>query len=126
MTELTLGKLEEAFLLGCTDDEACLFANISPSALYDYQNGNKEFTERKALLKQTPVLEARSTVVKAIKTNPNLALQFLERKMKNEFAPRTELTGAEGTPLGYAYSSDIKQISTEEPKALPDVIDPST
>ena len=69
-------------------------------------------------LKETPVLIARTSVVRSLKQNPQLALQYLERKKKAEFAPRTELTGSEGTPLGYIYNSDLKQLPEETPKQL--------
>lgn len=116
--DLVLAKLDEAFAMGCTDTEACLFANISPSTLYNYQIAHPEYLERKAELKETPVLLARSTVVKNIRNNPALALQYLERKKKAEFAPRSELTGPEGVPLGYMYSSDLKQLENKEPQQL--------
>lgn len=120
MDENTLKILDEAFALGCSDTEACLMANISPKTLYNYQNENPEYLQRKNQLKETPVLIARTAVVRSLKQNPQLALQYLERKKKAEFAPRTELTGSEGTPLGYVYSSDIKQIESEPTKQLPD------
>lgn len=90
-TKTTLQKLEEAFAWGCSDQEACLYANIAPSSLYAYQEAHAEFLERKEALKQRPVLEARSTVVKALKDNPGLALKFLERKAKDEFSLRTQI-----------------------------------
>lgn len=75
-----LHKLEEVFALGGTDTEACLYANISTSTLYNYQNANPDFLERKNELKQTPVLLARQTVVKSLKTDVNSAWRMVERK----------------------------------------------
>jgi len=95
----TLRKLEEAFALGCTDNEACCYADIGKTALYEYQIKNPKFTERKETLKQRPVLLARSELVKGLKGNPELALKYLERKLKSEFSLRTELTGADGKDL---------------------------
>lgn len=112
--ELVLAKLEEAFALGCTDAEACLMANISQSTLYKYQDANPDFLERKNELKESPVLMARKSVVDNLKRDPELALKYLERKKKNEFAPRSELTGPEGVPLGYMYSSDFKQLENKQ------------
>ncbi len=81
MTEATLNKLEEAFAMGCSDREACFFANISSQTLYNYQKDNPEFVERKAMLKENPVLLARTTVVEAIKGgNVNTSTWLLERK----------------------------------------------
>jgi hypothetical protein len=98
MTDEVLRKLEEAFALGCTDLEACLYADIAKSTFYDYQIANPEFVERKEKLKETPMLKARGTVVRSLnQTQP--AQWYLERKRKNEFAQRNEFTGPEGTPI---------------------------
>ena len=97
--DAVLPKLEEVFALGGSDLEACFYAGISKTALYNYQKDNPDFVERKEQLKERPILLARQTVVKAIKDDPLTARWFLERKMKAEFANRTELTGAEGKPL---------------------------
>jgi hypothetical protein len=90
MTEEVIAKLEEAFAWGCTDIEACLWADIAPATLYQYQEKNPEFTERKAALKETPILLARSTVVKGLKNDTDLALKYLDRKKKDEFSTKTE------------------------------------
>ena len=44
MTPQVLQKLELAFSYGCTDDEACFFADIAPATLYNYQKEYPEFT----------------------------------------------------------------------------------
>jgi hypothetical protein len=49
MTEATVAKLEQAFAFGCTDLEACLYADISKDCLYNYQKKHPEFVDRKAL-----------------------------------------------------------------------------
>jgi len=85
MTPETVNKLITAFALGCTDIEACCYADISKQTLYDYQKQNPEFVDRKERLKQTPVLQARSTLVKSMKTDKDTAKWFLERKLKKEF-----------------------------------------
>ena len=90
MTKEVIGKLEEAFALGCTDIEATLFANIAPATLYKYQEANPEFSERKTQLKETPVLKARAAIIKAFEKSPELALKYLERKKKDEFSLRRE------------------------------------
>jgi len=99
MTRETIDKLETAFSYDCTDEEACFFAGIGKDALYEYQKKHPEFTERKEALKQNPVLLARESVVKNLRLDPKLAMQYLERKKKSEFALRSEFTGANGQPL---------------------------
>jgi hypothetical protein len=80
-----LQKLDIAFSMGCTDEEACLFANISKSALYEYQKKKPEFLEQKELSKFKPILKARMTVVDNLDKDPNFAFKFLERKKRDEF-----------------------------------------
>ena len=83
-TKIVLQKLERAFAMDCTDEEACIYANIAPSSLYNHQKDNPEFLERKQLLRQKPILKARQTIIKALE-NPNYALKYLERKRRQEF-----------------------------------------
>lgn len=91
MTPEIISKLEEVFALGGSDEEACFFAGIGKSTLYNYQKENPEFVERKEALKETPILKARRTVVDALK-EPNMAFKFLERKRRGEFGPTLDLT----------------------------------
>lgn len=97
--------LEEAFLIGHTDAEACLIANIDRATLYRYIEKNPEFATRKEELKENQFAIARRTLMKGVKENPELALKFLERKKKSEFGVKTEVdltTG--GKPItGFNY-----------------------
>ncbi len=63
MTGDVIGKLEHAFSLGCTDLEACFYAGISKDALYDYQKKEPKFSERKELLKKSPIFKARRKIL---------------------------------------------------------------
>lgn len=90
ITPAKLILLEQAFSIGASDLEACAFADIPSSTLYDYQTRHPDFTERKARLKEMPTLRARKSVVSAMETDGNLALKYLERKKKNEFSLKHE------------------------------------
>ena len=90
MTDIVIGKLEEAFSLGCTDAESCFYAGIAKDTLYEYQTKNPDFTDRKEALKESPIFKARKSVVDAMPNDPELSLKYLERKKKDEFSPRSE------------------------------------
>jgi hypothetical protein len=91
MTPDVVSKLEQAFSMGCSDLEACLFANISKQTLYDYQAKNPEFADRKAMLKETLILKARSVIATSLNNkDENTAKWYLERKAKNEFSTKVE------------------------------------
>jgi hypothetical protein len=93
MTDDKLVKLREAFLLGASDREAVLYADISLQTLYNYQKNNPNFIEQKQLWKETPTLTARNELVKGLKGNPELSLKYLERKRRKEFGPDKEEEG---------------------------------
>ena len=96
MTSDTLAKLEHAFLMGCSDPEACLYADIVPSTLYRYQESNPEFSERKETLKQNPVMKARGVILEALaEGDVNTAHKVIDRKEGSKLA----VTGADGGPI---------------------------
>ncbi len=96
MTPETIQKLEEAFLMGCPDLEACLFAGVSKTAMYEYQAENPEFAERKERLKQNPFLQARRVQMKDLEeSNSAIAQKVLDRKEGSKLA----VTGADGGPI---------------------------
>lgn len=109
MSKETIAKLEEVFSLGGSDSEACFYANISKQTLYNYQEKNPEFVDRKEALKEKPILKARQTVVKAL-DDPKDAQWFLERKRKEEFSLRQEVTGAEGKELKLLSEKQIETL----------------
>lgn len=103
MTEAVLGKLETAFSLGCTNEEASSFAGINPDTLYEYVKNNPEYSEKIEQFKQKLILKSRQTIVNVL-DQPKYAWRYLERKLKNEFSSRVELGGPGGKPLGRGFS----------------------
>ena len=108
MTPETISKLEEVFALGGSDEEACFFAGIGKTTLYNYQQDHPEFVERKEALKETPILKARTTVVQRIGESYVNAMDYLSRKRKAEFSVRSELSGPEGKDLIPTPEADKK------------------
>lgn len=89
MDALTLKKLEEAFAVGATDEQACFFANISHQTLYNYQQKNPEYVERKEALKKSLGLIAKNNLAKAINQGDvENAKWYLERKEKDEYSTK--------------------------------------
>lgn len=99
-TKETLDKLRHAFLMGCSDAEACIYANIHPTTLYTYQLKTEGFKEQKELWKNNPTLVARSNVHNALQEgDKDMTKWYLERKKKDEFSTRSEITGKDGGGL---------------------------
>ena len=112
MTPEVIRKLEEAFMWGCSDIEACLWANISQTALWEYMQKNPEFAIRRDKLKKTPTLTARKTVVDALPEDKDLSLRYLERKEKKEFSLRqeTEIANREGETFQVEQEINIANV----------------
>jgi hypothetical protein len=110
-------KLEEAFALGCTNLEACLYADISKSTFYVYMEKNPTFQDRIDLLRERPILQARNSVIQAMRTDGNLALKFLERKRKAEFSTQQQIdhtTNGKDLPMPILGGLTTKQEDGDE------------
>ena len=89
--EKELQKLEEAFMMGCTNREACFFADVRESTFYAYLAEYPEFLERINMLKEYEKIKARMAVHKALdKGDKEMAKWYLERKAKDEFSTKQE------------------------------------
>lgn len=113
----TLRKLEEAFLMGLSDREACIYADLATSTFYDYCKGNKEFSERKELLKDNIKMQSKINIAEKIKKGDiDLSLWYLERKCKDEFSSKQEIQHS-GT---MNVNNPISGLTTEELRKLID------
>lgn len=73
-----VGKLEQAFGIGCNVSQACIHANISRDTFYNFIKKNKKFSDRFKLLQQKPILQAKLTIYKNLE-DPKIASWYLER-----------------------------------------------
>lgn len=98
MTDEVIRLLEAAFLVGATDLEACVHADISKTALYEYCQKNEVFAERKETLKNQPTLKAKMIVNGALDDSDlNTAHRVIDRKEGSKV--KQEITGANGGAL---------------------------
>ena len=98
MTDNVVSKLEQAFEWGCTDVEACIHAGISKQSLYDYCKKYPAFTDRKELLKDTPILMAKEIQSEKLKEKCiNQANRVIDRKEGQKI--KQEISGPEGKPI---------------------------
>ena len=109
MTPATVQKLEQAFLMGCTDIEACLYADISRATLHNYTTANPEFLDRKEILKQNPVMLARGVIIDAlIDKDINTANKVIDRKEGS----KVTLNGGEN-PIGVELSWNVQPVKAQ-------------
>ena len=92
------------FKMGLNDEEVCEQTNITPSVLYRYQVNHPDFKERKCLAKTNLVAKAKRELMAGLqskdeKIRVDTAKWVLERRAKDEFSTRQEITGADGETL---------------------------
>lgn len=108
LTPETIRKLEGAFAIDATVGEACYYANISQDTYYRWIKKFPELSEKFKRLRQKPILTARQEVVKGLANNPEFSLKYLERKKKDEFSLRTEVSGIDGKDLIPEKNEQVK------------------
>lgn len=91
LSESVVQKLEDAFKLGCTTQEACCYANISTSSYYDWSANNREFSDKMELFKKYLEIKSRTVIAKSLEAGDvKTAMWYLERKNKTEFCTKAE------------------------------------
>lgn len=91
ITPKKLEKLEEAFKLGCTNREACFYADVAESTFYDFLKEYPEYSDKIAMWKDYEKIKARYVVHKALENGDrDMAKWYLERKAKDEFSTKQE------------------------------------
>lgn len=91
ITPKKLEKLEEAFKLGCSNREACFYADVAESTFYDFLKDYPEYSDKIAMWKDYQKIKARYVVHKALENNDrDMAKWYLERKAKDEFSTKQE------------------------------------
>lgn len=118
LTDKVLSDLKQAFSIGATHREACAYADIALSTLQLHMVNDPDFSEQVKNWKQKPVLKARHVVMKAIeKGDKTLAWDYLQKKNRDEFGTRTEITGANGLPIS------TTKVSQEDARKMADELD---
>ena len=115
VTAATVQLLEGAYSVGATDAQACLVAGISTSTLYNYQEANPGFVERKNALKGLVGYQAKVNLAAQIaKKNLPASQWYLERREKADFSTRTDISSDDGSVLAVP----VVNVNFVKPKQL--------
>lgn len=115
LTEETVKRLEEAFLMDCSVEEACFMAKITRQTYYNWINSFPEWKERFDNCRQNPFLIARKTIYDNL-SEKETAKWFLERKNR-EFKNKSDITSDDKPiPLAYALLNDDSNKENSEVK----------
>lgn len=117
MTEPTLRKLKVAYLINCTDEEACGFAGIGTTTLYDFQKKHPEFTELKKKWRDTHVMAARLNVFRSVVKDANMGDSWLtlRTQRKDEYSEKHIVTDKNVVSI-----EELEKISQGDYEKLPE------
>ena len=104
-------KLENAFAQGFSVSDACILAQINRTTYYNHIKKNPAFVDRIEALRRRPYLATVMGINELIAAkDPTTLRWYAERKGKDEFSIRNELTGNNGD----AINSRVIFIEPEE------------
>ena len=91
ITEKCIKKLLEASSWGCNTQQSIIWAGLTHQTAYNYFKKNPKFLDNMKLLRQTPNIHAKRTLLKGVKENSDLALRFLERVERSNYSLKQEV-----------------------------------
>lgn len=109
LTPFNIEKMASAYSIGATDAEVAVYLDVTIRTITNWRKKNPTLFLHLDGLKNRPILKARQEVVAGLEGNPEFALKYLERKKKDEFSLRTEITAKGGADLVNRY--DIRFIN---------------
>ena len=106
-------KLEEVYQLDCSMQEIAFWVDVSLATIYNWKKEEPELFEKLERLREKPVLIARKTIVNGISSDTNLAMKYLERKKRNEFSQKYEITWDMKTTVDYKVNPQVYEAMKE-------------
>lgn len=107
----TVRKLEQAFAIGCTVEEACSVSGVSRSAYYKRLEDDQSFMDKIERARLYMVIQARHTVAQAvIHGDIKTSMWYLERKCRDEFG-RTDFAYIQPEPLADLTDEELHSLA---------------
>ena len=109
MTPETVKKLKEGFAQGFSVDNAWIWADISKQTYYTYCEKEAGFLDHCKTLQKKPLIKSILVINKALNEGDvSTAKWYAERKAKDEFSLRNELTGEDGKAIENNVNIKVK------------------
>ena len=100
MTPETIKKIKEGFSQGFSVENTCIWADISRQSYFDYCKKFPEFSDQCKTLQKKPLIKSILVINKALNEGDvSTAKWYAERKAKDEFSLRNEITGEDGEAI---------------------------
>lgn len=114
-----ISDLKAMFQRDATVEEACRFADINPDTYYVWRKASEEFARHMDLAQDHIFTKAKDNLTAAIQDGDKETSRWLlERRRKQAYGTRTELTGADGEKLDNGVN-ELREIASAVNKLIP-------
>lgn len=108
-------KIEKYLMLGYSLPRACELGGVPYTTVRDHIEKDESIRNKIDLLMNSVSLKARANVVERINNKDyHASVDWLERKEKNEWSKRQELTGENGQPIQQEIIVTIKDTHADK------------
>ena len=115
LTKERVAKLVEVLKLGMPMEKACKYADIDKTNVYRRAKKDKAFRIEIESARYFATKIARSSVIKHMMKDGNLALKYLERKEKDEFSTKHIRKHVGAIPVNFSEEGK-KRMGKYKPK----------
>lgn len=107
MTESTVRKLDEAFMMGFSDREACMYVGIPYSTFTSWLERHEDYRTKKEDLKSHPKILVKKNIYGALKEGDlDTSKWYADRKMKDDgFTTKQEIDANLGNKDGQPFKT---------------------
>jgi len=106
-----LTSLEEFLKLGCSMHEACVHSGIPYTTMVDYCASDENVRRKIERWGNNDILVARQSVIKGMKEDAKLSMDYLKNKKSDEFSLKSQ------QDINASFSIDDMLEGTDEPTA---------
>lgn len=99
--------LEDSFLMGLSDEQACLRANITKPTLYAYLGEHPELKDRREILKENIRMRAKINIVNEIKKGSIELSKYYLEKTDREFSNKLKVENENTNTQKIVFIEDI-------------------
>lgn len=115
-----LAEIERYLMLGYSLNRACELGGVPRKTLTDHMDRDEQFRRKVDLLMNSVSIKARANVIERINNKDyHASVDWLERKEKDEWSKRQELTGENGQPIQQEIIVTIKDTHADKLRDKP-------
>lgn len=107
-------KLQYAFSINCTNEEACAYAGIHPDTFHDRMNNDKDFSDKIKMFKQQYLIDVRWVSKKRAMDVKNKDSTEIVFKIDKRYSDKAEVDVGETSLIAIAKLAEESRLKREK------------